>query len=706
MRFVFDDIVVDCEQVKLTKHAKHIECEPRIFELLVYFCKHPQEAISREELLMHVWGGRTVSNAAINRAVGELRKLLEDNPSSPQLIKTVSKVGYRLALIPTLFESQYQERQKQGSTNQSEFNHTLGSQTEATNFKAKQIKKSAAELHSLPPHILKGKWFWLVFVCALLIFVVKTSITSQKDIKKLDVLGRQPVTSLIGSAFNPSYDLKSNTLFFLYRTDADANAQLFMKKANGSVQALSHDDYYYTDVLYGANGFIYASRLNNLQQRYCEIVKVELVTKRISSIMDCGKGVVTQLAFDARKMRLIYQYRTIISEPYAIYSYQLDTGRKQQLTHPAQVGNNTGDYVFAISTDSKTLAIVEYNSDKVDKIKLVDLKDNRIIATAPFIDDVYGLIWRSEHQVLASNSDGLFEFNIDDFSLTPKEHSDQFGRLALGSDKHSILTERSQMTVNLFSYSKHPITLKPLTASSGISRSPILGNRSNILAFKSDRSGEKEIYIQVEGQDAFIAEFEDHIAYVGSMAWSSTDDKLVASINNVLYLYSLESQKWQRLAEHFTQVHHVAFVKESIMFSAEVNDQWNIWELSLDNGQIEQVTTKGGYSVQGNGSKIYITKFNYDGLYQLDLKTGLESTLIGGYPIAGWRHWQLRNNKIYYLLDKEYKEFDLIRLNERVLHNFLGRIPNSCNMSYQYDFFACEKVESNTSNIWQFQLPL
>ena len=56
MRFVFGDVEIDTSQVKLTKHGFPVECEPRVFELLVYFCRHPQEAISRAELVEQVWG--------------------------------------------------------------------------------------------------------------------------------------------------------------------------------------------------------------------------------------------------------------------------------------------------------------------------------------------------------------------------------------------------------------------------------------------------------------------------------------------------------------------------------------------------------------------------------------------------------------------------------------------------------------------------
>jgi DNA-binding winged helix-turn-helix (wHTH) protein len=691
MRFVFDNIVVDSEQVTITKHAKKLECEPRVFELLVYFCEHPKQAISREALIAKVWKGRTVSDAAVNRAVGELRKLLEDNPASPCLIKTVSKVGYRLAIIPTTLDSQSADKEKRQTT------LVDGEQPE-------KLDTSTLALNQRPKRILKGRWIWLVVAFMLLVIFVYQVNKQRQKTETFEILASQPVTTTMGSAFNPFYHAKSNSLFYLYRSNIDAYAQLYLQKGSATGQAISEDDYYYTDVLYADDGFIYASRLTNLQQRHCEIVKIGLVTKRQSKIIDCGTGVVTQLVFDEKKRRLIYRSRPSISEPYALYSVQLETGRKQQLTHPEQIGNNTGDYVFAISPDSQTLAVVEYRGDDVDTIKLVDLNDNNIISRTPFMNNIYGMIWRSDNKFLVSNDDGLFEFDPDNLTLLSKKISDEFGHLTLGSNNKIVLTERSKITINIFSYSKDKGEKRALTASRGSSLSPLLGHRSNILAFKSNKTGKNEIYIQPEGQSAFIAEYENTIGYIAAMAWSPKDDLLVASIDNAIYLYSLEEKKWKAIAEHYTQVHHVTFVQDAIMFSAEVDGKWNLWKLSMDDGRVRQMTTKGGYSVQGNEKMVYFTKFNQDGLYQLDLMTGIESTLIEGFPIIGWRHWQLREDKIYYLLDKTYNELDLTTGVERVLHRFEGRKPFSCNMSYQHDFFACEQVELSTSNIWEFTL--
>jgi DNA-binding winged helix-turn-helix (wHTH) protein/Tol biopolymer transport system component len=694
MRFLFGDIVVEVEQIALIKDDKSIEFEPRIFELLVYFCQHPQEAISREELIEQVWRGRIVSNAAINRAVGELRKLIEDNPSSPQWIKTVSKVGYRFAAAPVIQNIPCENNMPQSDLAESDSQDTHPAENDEIATPTHNRRKF---------QLLGGKRGWILTVLALSVVLIYKFYGSINSTDNLRVVGWQPVTSTLGSAFNASYDAKTGSLVYLHRTGADASAQLFIKQADAPAQAITDDNYYYTDVLFAGDGFIYASRLNNLQQRQCEIVKINLTAMAFEPIIDCGERVVTQLVFDEKKRRLIYRSRSSLSEPYAIYSYQLDTGRKQQLTHPIQTGNTVGDYVFAISPNFKTLAVIEYNGDETDKVKLISLNDNSIILTADILDEVYGMVWHSADIILVANSTGLFNFDVNHHTLTVIEHGDQFSRLSKGDTDQTVITERSQSTVNIFSYANQGNKLMPLTKSSGININPVLGNKSNVLAFTSNRMGKEQIYIQTELADIGIAAFDEQISYIAAMAWSPEDNQLVASINNALYRYSLNNKKWQTIAEGFTKVHHVAYVEERIMFSAEVDGQWNIWQVSADN-TVTQVTTNGGYSVQGSNNQAYYTKFNHEGLYQLDLTTGVESTIIEGFPISGWRHWQLRDNTIYYLMGKSYKSLNLITHEHKIIYNFKGRMPNSCNMAFLHDFFACEKVESDTSNVWQFQL--
>ena len=60
--------------------------------------KNKNKSLKKEELLKAVWGAFTdieLSTVAVH--IRWLREKLEDNPSSPSMIKTVFKVGYTLS---------------------------------------------------------------------------------------------------------------------------------------------------------------------------------------------------------------------------------------------------------------------------------------------------------------------------------------------------------------------------------------------------------------------------------------------------------------------------------------------------------------------------------------------------------------------------------------------------------------------------------
>lgn len=646
-------------------------------------------------------GGRVVSDAAVNRAVGELRKLLKDKPSSPKWIKTVSKVGYQLTVTPVEIGGQdYQDNKAyHGEVGEScEFEPS----GESLNDHSSVGVNTTAKVIAGKSIFRFSKMTFLLF-CVFALFVLFQFFPLKENQDRVEILSRQPTTSLMGSAFNPFYRAKSDTLVFLYKEDKESSAQPYMQEGEQEPKALIQDGYYYTDVIYDANGYLYASRLDNLEQRNCEVIKIEPESQLSSVLFNCGERVVTQLDFDEQQRRLIYRSRPSISAPYAIYSFQVDTGRREQLTHPLQKGNNLGDYKFSLSPDSKRLAVIEYSAEGLDHIKLIDLNDNRVLAQEPFVENVHGLLWSSSKGIFAANGDGLYEYDIDEHKLVSVERSDQFGRLAHGREANTILTERSQLTVNIFAFQKGK-KVSALTESSGISRGAVFGNRSNIFAYTADRTGEVEIYIQPESGAGFSSDFIEPIEHLSALSWSNDDATLLASVNGALYLFSLTDRSWRRVADSFSQIHHAAFYNKSVLFSAELDGMWNIWRLSLVDGEVEQLTTQGGYSVQGNDNSIFFTKFNQAGLYQLHLDSGKESVIIEEFPIAGWRHWQLSQGKIYYLLGKEYREMELESGTVNLLYKFSGRAPLNCHMAYLNDFFACDQVELSRSNIWQLQL--
>jgi DNA-binding response OmpR family regulator len=70
--------------------------------LLRYLVQHAGRAVSREEILSHVWqiDSRRTSTRAIDMHVARLRDKLRDDPAEPRIVLTVRGKGYMFAAAP------------------------------------------------------------------------------------------------------------------------------------------------------------------------------------------------------------------------------------------------------------------------------------------------------------------------------------------------------------------------------------------------------------------------------------------------------------------------------------------------------------------------------------------------------------------------------------------------------------------------------
>ena len=95
-QFYLADWCVDTRSNRLIKGEVEVKLESKVMDVLVYLAKRAGEVVSREELEQAVSGDTIVGYEALTSSIGKLRKVLGDQPKSPQYIETISKKGYRL----------------------------------------------------------------------------------------------------------------------------------------------------------------------------------------------------------------------------------------------------------------------------------------------------------------------------------------------------------------------------------------------------------------------------------------------------------------------------------------------------------------------------------------------------------------------------------------------------------------------------------
>jgi two-component system KDP operon response regulator KdpE len=90
------DFRIDLEAHKVTVKGREIRLTPKEFDLLAYLGRHPGKVITHRTLLSAIWGGQSTEQVEYLRVfVGQLRKKLEPEASSPRYIVTEPWVGYR-----------------------------------------------------------------------------------------------------------------------------------------------------------------------------------------------------------------------------------------------------------------------------------------------------------------------------------------------------------------------------------------------------------------------------------------------------------------------------------------------------------------------------------------------------------------------------------------------------------------------------------
>ena len=91
-RFVLDETAGELQVL-----GKPIPCPAQVFQLLLYFCKHPGVVFSKSQLYETVWGidGIGEDNTVMVH-IRRIRERIEENPSDPEYLLTVRGLGYKL----------------------------------------------------------------------------------------------------------------------------------------------------------------------------------------------------------------------------------------------------------------------------------------------------------------------------------------------------------------------------------------------------------------------------------------------------------------------------------------------------------------------------------------------------------------------------------------------------------------------------------
>jgi DNA-binding response OmpR family regulator len=91
----FGENEFDFERRSVRRHRKQIQLTAVEYNLLAYFLRNPDRALSRDAILRAVWGEGHPDLRTVDAYVAKLREKLEEDPKMPRHFVTVVGAGYR-----------------------------------------------------------------------------------------------------------------------------------------------------------------------------------------------------------------------------------------------------------------------------------------------------------------------------------------------------------------------------------------------------------------------------------------------------------------------------------------------------------------------------------------------------------------------------------------------------------------------------------
>ena len=582
MRWKIGDYVFDEQQQSLSKNGQECVIEPMLVTLLAYFCAHHDKIISRQQLIDDVWGGRIVSDSAINRAITKLRKCFDDNAKQPRYIATFPKKGYRfIAPINEDLTS------RQPTTVSPTAKDTQGSNQASANSKRKSLLVTAALL-------------------ALLVSFISISYFTTPENSSLTFQRMKPLTLEAGDEYFPGFS--SDGRYFSYSKIKNGVMTSWIKDTRSEqLIAISHDefeDYWLGPVSWSKDSSRIAYLVTTDQQ--CLYFIRKITDMKLSSpqrIYQCKKGSAGKIAFLHDNHRLIFTEITGDSKQYQLFEINLKSNSVRRLNQPPLV--MAGNTHFDLHPRENKLLISSPNQQQWMVFSALDIDNNELktlfkkdayICCGIWSHDGEQVILMGEHpskQLLAYDLRGSNErvlLSSNKILFRPARHSN-------GSDYLFSLDESNQ-DLFITQLTRDQVSQQRVIADTSVDdRLGRLSPTTNNVAFISLRSEQEQIWIYQHNREEQIQ--LTHLSnnpHFYDLAWSPDGQKVAALTLNHLYIINVSNKQLVEVPIGQKEVAGISFKSnQQLGFSLFNNNQWRVHLYDLESSQIEAIDKQWKY---------------------------------------------------------------------------------------------------------------
>ncbi len=613
----------------LWRDGEHIQLEPKPAEVLAYFCRHPGRLISRDEFIAEVWQGQLVTDNAINRIIAKLRKSLGDSAKQSELIITLPRKGYRfiapvsLAVTPVAESTFNQPVRIEAARNQAVLleSRDIQAQTQPE-VQSVAAAQSRFQTNKIKSHQRSGWWVLWVILALLAVVGFGAAIWQQQHHPSQTPASFKltPLTRESGEELMPALAPNSRSLIYsayqgrwlaLYLKDLQSSeiSLLSNEPGHSSNGAWSNDGrqfvYFYHNMQTCALKLIEfptAKQAQLSQPRFAQptIVQSKIAQSKMSQLTTvqpkvvhlCPIGSFGNVAFSHDGTTLIYSESQGRGTAYQIYLKDLTTGEIKKPAQPPLF--LAGNVEFDLHPTQSQLLIA--SPDKAQQLAyyLLDLPSNTLRHLFNKKDWLCCPIWdqqgRNVLQTDASPSNQLLQFALDGKAL-PTVFSTGHGidKLRRAGDGVSYVYSGWIAGREIHYQERHGAPASRLISSSVSDSMPRIAHQQQQLAFVSDRSGSREIWLhQIDsGKNSKLSHFNRN-DWVYDVQWSPDDSQLAVLLSSEIQLLDIATGQSSTVKLPPQEIRGLSWVnQQTLAFSLLHQQQWRLYHYQLTSAQLQ-----------------------------------------------------------------------------------------------------------------------
>lgn len=585
----------------ITDETQRKELEPLLCKMLSFFAENPERIVSRQELIDAIWQQSFVDDNAINRAISELRKVLQHPTLKQSPIKTHHRKGYSLQLT---------------AVNDSPSNTFQA--LPATSNTSSLTRRKVIYLLPVFVTLLAGVIGYWQFGHAVTDQSISSDITaSQTNTYTLSLPTKQKVTWFKGVESRPLLSPTKKLLAYSH-SQADGSMRVIVRKAALSVtgQALHEVAIESAERHYVAHSWQPQTQRLLLQSvkkdgQQCQYLAYDFDSfpqYKVSTVSQCSGFTLgnAQLSIDGK---WLYRSETVagIYTSSALVSENLITSDSQTLAAAPTAG--LGVTMLALSEDGSKLAYLftpESNKPELFIYTPATREHQRVMAfPAPAL--LMGLEWSSDQSLLfIPAGDAILKLDIANKKLTTMMLPDGavVGEMSLASDNTAFTSSMSpgavsknamQMVKVINPFDEQQRQFTPVHDAEGSTISPAFSpTEPNVYAFAANWSGSWQLWLHDNGNNKQLTEFSEGKTPLNGASWSG-DGRYIAFIKGGnLFLYDVQRKQLIDKLNNQDAGQPVWLPDNSgIVLTRLQADSQDLWQLDLMSNSMTQLTYGG-----------------------------------------------------------------------------------------------------------------